>query len=406
MNDTHIDLVKGWVNSPNHRGTIDIIWSCASTIFVCVWVMLHLNLPAETDSDITIFLRKTKWFMMAMLAPELLMLFAGGQWAAARRSVDDMKALGADQWGMIHGFHAESGGFVLEAKDSPRFPVTAKQLHYLAQRGYIEVPTISADEIFDKSKADVFAKLIAGAQSGWFAVQIIARGMENLAVTLLELSTICLMTCTGAALFFWFYKPLDVRVPTTVYCDRTISEILVEAGEAAKHPYQDTPLDFCESVTYTSTQFPYNELWGEQKRPLPRIPNDRDSLLHSWKIVVVISIPTAAFGALQLIAWNFHFPTRAEQLLWRYTCLAGGAVLGLGCISEATAIVVSNYTLSGMRTFNDYKTRWPWCIVFYGAGAMYFVARVIVIVEVVISMRLLPASCFETVDWTSIFPHV
>lgn len=334
------------------------------------------------------------------------MLFAGGQWAAARRSVDDMKVLCVGHWTMIHAFHAESGGFVLEAKDSPRFPVTAKQIWYLANHGHIKVPTISADEISDKSKADVFAKLIAAAQSGWFAIQIVARGIEGLAVTLLELSTICLMTCTGAALYFWFNKPLDARVPTIIYSDHSIAQILLKAGDAAKEPFRDTPLDFCEAVSYTSTQFPFNHLWGEQERPLPRIPNDRDSLLHSWKIVVVISIPTAAFGTLRLIAWNFDFPTRAEQELWRYTCLGGGAVLGIGCLSEALAIVASNYTLSGMRTFNDYKTRWRWCLVFYGAGIMYFVARVIVVVEVAMTLRALPASCFETVQWTSMWPHV
>ena len=407
MNTTETSaLHHGWVDSPNRRGTIDIIWSCASTIFLCVWVMLHLNVPAEKDSEIVILARKAKWFVMAMLAPELLMLFAGGQWAAARRSVDDMRAIGAQGWTMIHAFHAESGGFLLEAKDSPPFPVTAKQIHYLAQHGHIEVPTISAAQIFDKSKADIFAKLIAAGQSGWFAVQVAARGVENLAVTLLELSTICLMTCTGAALFFWFYKPLDVRTPTTISSHHTICEILVSAGEAAKYPYHDTPLDFCESVTFTSTQFPGNRLWGEQQRPLPRIPNDRDSLLHSWKIVVVISIPTAAFGTLQLIAWNFTFPTEAEQMLWRYTCLGGGTVLAIGCISEAAAIVASNYTLSGMETFNNYKTRWPWCALFYGAGLLYFAARLVVIVEVIITLRALPNSCFQTVQWTSILPHI
>ena len=341
MNSTENDGLIGWVSGPNRRGTMDIIWASTTTIFVCVWVMLHLNVPAEKDSERTIFVRKTKWFVMAMLAPELLMLFAGGQWAAARRSVEDMRTLGVRDWTMTHAFYAESGGFLFEAKDSPRFPVTARQIQYLVERRHIEAPSISAKEISDKSKLDQFAKLIAAAQSGWFATQIVGRGIQNLAVTLLELSTICLMTCTGAALFFWFYKPLDVRTPTPICCDHTIAEILLNAGDAAECPYKYTPLDFCESIEYASPQFPCNILWGEQDRPLPRIPNDRDSLLHSWKILTVISVPTAAFGALQLIAWNFAFPTRAEQILWRYTCVGGAAVLGTGCVLEATAIAAS-----------------------------------------------------------------
>ena len=206
--------------------------------------------------------------------------------------------------------------------------------------------------------------------------------------------------------FFWWQKPLDVRTRTPIPCNYTIAEILLDAGDVAKDPYRDTPLDFCDHLGYSSTYFPLNRLWGEQQRPLPRIPNDRDSLLHNWKAVVAITVPTAAFGALQLVAWNFVFPTRAEQLLWRYTCLGGGAVLGIGCSLEALAIVASKYTLSGMRTFNDYKIRWPWCLLFYGAGMLYVVARVIVIIEVVISLRALPVTCFETVQWTNLLPHI
>lgn len=109
---------------------------------------------------------------------------------------------------------------------------------------------------------------------------------------------------------------------------------------------------------------------------------------------------------MQLIAWDFDFPTEAEKYLWRYTCLKGLVVLATGCFLEAAAIVASRYTLSGMQTFNNYKTRWPWCLLFLGAGVMYLMARVVVIVEVMISLRALPESCFETVQWTSILPHV
>lgn len=383
---------------------MDIIWACASTIFICVWVMLHLNIPAEKDGKRTIFLRKTKWFILAMLAPELLLLFAGGQWAAARRSVDEMRDLQMKDWTMSHGFYAESGGFMLVTKDSVRFPVTARQMHYLIKHGHIPRPTISSQEISDKSKADGFAKALALAQSGWFAVQISARGIQHLAVTLLELSTICLMTCTAAALFFWFHKPLDVRIPTLISCNRTVAEL--NGAKESSGSWKYTPLDFCEVVEYTSPQFPFQRLWSEQDRPLPRIPNDRDSLLHSWKIIAVISIPTAAFGAMQLIAWDFAFPTETEKNIWRYTCLGGLVVLATGCLLEAAAIVISKYTLSGMQTFHNYKTRWPVCLLFLGAGLLYIVARMIVITEVIISLRALPDSCFETVQWTSFLPHI
>ena len=400
-------LVSGWVSQPNTRGTMDIIWSCASTIFICVWVMLHLNIPAEKDGEVTRFLRKLKWFVLALLAPELLMLFAGGQWASAKRSVTDMREIGIQSWTLVHAFYTDSGGFMLATPDSEQFPVTAQQLCYLIKKGYISAPAITRDEIWDKSKADSFAKVIAGLQSAWFVVQIVARGAQKLPVTLLELSTIALMTCTATTLFFWFRKPLNVETPTVLHIPTTISQMLTDANmETAKTTYLYTPLDFADPLDYSSRQMPFGHLWGEQKRPLQRIPNDRDSRLHNWKIVLIITIPTAAFGTFQLIAWNFVFPTRAEQMIWRYTCVSNGIVLGIGCALEAGAIVASKFTVAGLHTFHDYKLRWPYALLFFIPGLLYFCARLIVIVEVIITLRSLPQGCFATVDWTGFIPHI
>ena len=400
-------LTKGWIPQPNTRDTIDIVWNCASTIFVCVWVMLHLNIPAQNDTEWTRFLRKLKWFVLALLAPELLMLFAGGQWASAKRSVNDMKDIGLQSWTMVHAFYADSGGFILATPDFVPFPVTARQLQYLIKRTYVTIPTITRDEIWDKSKADSFAKVVASLQSAWFVVQIVARAFQKLPVTLFELSTIALMTCTAATLFFWFCKPLSVETPTILRTPVKIAQILAEANtKKAEKPYSYTPLDFADELDYTSTQMPFNHLWGIKDRPLPRIPNDRDSLLHNWRIVLIVTIPTAAFGTFQLIAWNFMFPTRAEQMLWRYTCLGNGFVLGVGCALEAGAIIALKYTLAGLHTFNDYKLRWPYALLFFIPGLMYFCARTIVIVEVIITLRALPQGCFATVDWTNFLPHI
>ncbi len=396
----------GWVSQSNTRGTMDIIWSCASTIFICVWVMLHLNVTAKREKRWHIWLRKLRWFVLALLAPELLMLFAGGQWASARRSVAEMKKIGVTDWTMVHAFYADSGGFMLVARDSIPFPVTARQIHYLVDKRHLREPEITREEIWDKSKADMFAKVIAGVQSAWFTAQIIARAVQHLPVTLLELSTIALMTCTATTLFFWFHKPLNVETATPLSTYVSVAEILTDAGDAAKELYQNTPLDFAEPLAYTSTQMPLSSLWGVKERPLPRIPNDRDSLLHNWKVVLVVSIPTAAFSASQLIAWNFVFPTRDEQLLWRYTCLGNGIVLGGGCACEAAAIIASNYTLAGLETFNKYKLRWPYSLMFFIPGALYFCARMIVIVEVLISLRALPTGCFDTVNWLNFLPHI
>ena len=397
--------MQGWVESPSQRGTIDIIWSCITTLAICCWVMLHLNVPAKDDDIWTLFGRRTRWLMFALLSPELVMLFACGQWASAQRSVADMHSLGYESWTMVHAFYADMGGFVLHPPDCTSFPITAKQVHYLVQQRYLPLPNITKKEIWDKSKADMFAKVVAGFQAGWLVAQVIARAIQHLAVTLLELSTVALITCTGAALFFWFNKPLNVETPTNLQLEFGIAEILVRAGESAKAPFRDTPLDFIEPNIYTSSQMPLAGCWGVQERPLPRIPNDRDSRLHNLRIVLIVAIPTASFSLLHLIGWNFAFPTREEQLLWRWTCISMGIVLGIGCFAEAMSIVVDGYTTSSLTNLGGYKLRWPSNLLFFIPGFLYFSARLIVIVEIVISLRRLPPDCFAVVQWSQLLPH-
>ena len=182
--------------------------------------------------------------------------------------------------------------------------------------------------------------------------------------------------------------------------------MLLQAGSSANTPFQDTPLDFVEGQLYTSSQMPLSHLWGVQQRPLPRIPNDRDSRLYDLKTVIIVGIPTASFSLLHLAGWNFDFPTRMEQLLWRWTCISMGIILGIGCLSEAVSIVRDRYTTSGLTTFNGYKLKWPLNLLFFIPGFLYFTARLIVIVEIAIILRRLPNGCFSNVQWTQILPHL
>ena len=316
-----------------------------------------------------------------------------------------MEGLSYETWSLVHAFYADSGGFFLCARTSTPFPVTTKQIYYLVHNKHIQLPTITKEEIWDKSKADKFAKTIAGLQAGWLVAQVTARALQQLPITLLELSTVALISCTGANFFFWFHKPLNVDIPTTPYMDMSIAEVLVLAGEQASNPFRDTPLDFVKPQLYTSSQLPLRRWWEVQQRPLPRISNDRDSRLHNLQTVIMLAVPTASFSLIHLAAWNFEFPTRVEQLLWRWTCISMGIVLGIGCFAEAGSIIKDKYMTTGLTNLNGYKLKWPTNLLFFIPGALYFSSRFIVIVEILISLRLLPSGCFQNVQWMNIFPH-
>ena len=59
----------------------NIIWSCMTTVFVCLWVVVHPNIPGPTES---VFVARLKIMGCMLIAPELVIVWAGRQWFAAR----------------------------------------------------------------------------------------------------------------------------------------------------------------------------------------------------------------------------------------------------------------------------------------------------------------------------------
>src|ERR1700712_277358 len=69
-NGTTVRPNVGWVSSPNGRGTIDILWSCLFTGFLCSWSMLCLNIPSSEDTTIGILYRRFWLTCLCALGPE------------------------------------------------------------------------------------------------------------------------------------------------------------------------------------------------------------------------------------------------------------------------------------------------------------------------------------------------
>lgn len=69
------------------------------------------------------------------------------------------------------------------------------QLLYACQKGIIPgPPKLSTADLEDRSKGDVSVKGAAIVQLTWLVIQMIARGSEGLAISLLEITTLALAT--------------------------------------------------------------------------------------------------------------------------------------------------------------------------------------------------------------------
>ncbi|KAI8630332.1 hypothetical protein F5Y19DRAFT_464163 [Xylariaceae sp. FL1651] len=402
---------RGWVSSPDVRGTMDIIWPCLTAIGLVLWTMVHLNLPAPSDTEKTVTLRKVRWLLLGLLAPELIMMFAFAQLTSAQQSVEDMKNLDHAQWTLVHGFYADSGGFQLHAQGYKPFPVTAKQLAYLVEHGYIDMPTITKREINDKSKANRETKVLAFIQTGWLITKLLARAEQGLQIAPYELATVALLVCSFTTLVLWWHKPLDVREPTPIYLKQDIKIIIDRAGEKARHPSTDTPLDFIESNIYWSRKAhePLLQLvlkWGLQSFPIDRIPNDRDYHPRNFKQNMYLVLPVSAFGAIHLAGYNLTLPTAAEQIIWRVNSIIMIVSLFLHCVSEAVGFWWTDYKVESLELWGHYKKQMPGCIIFVGMSMIYFTSRLLLLIEAIISLRDLPEAAYIEVSWTQYLPRL
>jgi hypothetical protein len=86
-------------------------------------------------------------------------------------------------------------------------------LALLIQTGLV---SITEDEIMDRSKSDLLAKIIALCQTLWFIAQSVARGMEGLSITNLEILTNAFAVLNFFTYFLWLNKPQCVRFPIVI----------------------------------------------------------------------------------------------------------------------------------------------------------------------------------------------
>jgi len=84
--DARDALQSGSLAQQDHRPRtrFDIIWTCVSTLFICTWVAIHPNVPPRGEGHIRSLWRRIKLMLWTLVVPELILIWAYRQWAAAR----------------------------------------------------------------------------------------------------------------------------------------------------------------------------------------------------------------------------------------------------------------------------------------------------------------------------------
>ena len=149
------------------------------------------------------------------------------------------------RWTKTHGYFIVMGGFMLYEGNDAKGVLSLGRFSELLTTGKIEFPTVTEEEIEDRSKADGFSKTIALGQTLWFVAQCLARPAQHLDLTLIELLTLSLAVLNGMMYFLWWHKPLDVRCPFPVYLLDNLNE-----PRRANEPNLNEPNELHESELY------------------------------------------------------------------------------------------------------------------------------------------------------------
>jgi len=319
---------------------------------------------------------------------------------------------------MRHAFFANMGGVLLGCPDCRPFPIDA--YHYMVENYHLEYPDVAERTIEDRNKADGFARAITLKQIIWFLIQSLGRWMQRLGLSTIELSTLAFIFCTLNTFHFWGHKPLDVVTPIVLSFSVPVEETVAKAGKGSLNSYAQTPLDFVKPPVSRSSlcalfwfgiKIVVDWRKKDQSFPIKSFENSRTTPprgITIGDIVFAIAFSLSYFG-IHLAGWNFIFPSRTEQMLWRISSLA---LLGL-LVFYLAAVVFGTLTAGWIaRTFfeNDKETT------IFGIGSLlsrrtailfhapivvaYALARTYIIVEGFVSLRTLSSTAFVSVNWS------
>jgi len=325
------------------------------------------------------------------------------------------------------------GGFRLRDREGRLYIITGKHINFLVRHRYIGLPKITLLQINDRSKSDSLAKFLAVGQVGWLAVQVVARAIQKLETTSLEITTLSFVVCTLGSFIAWYRKPYDVQTFVEIEMpDYAIADIQLQFVDkdgrqrdlvqeyAAAHPLKVvrndhgqlvapyTPLTIIDDglPTYTdSFTDQVRHLWGSKPYDPNRIRNDRLPILEK-QVTAVVALVTLLYAALHVAAWDIPLPTATEQLLWRIA-----SVILVVCVifwffmDHFQEYLAHRRTKKGMAPEGTVVPWWriPASLIL---TIVYSICRLYVIVESFTALRLMPASAYTQVDWGKWIPHI
>ncbi|KAF8414474.1 hypothetical protein L210DRAFT_3467189 [Boletus edulis BED1] len=381
------------------RSIWSILGSCALTLLICVWHAIHFDILRDEEWNM-IWLLKGLCVVGSLVAPEAIVAYA-----------TTGRGLGYE-WSMKHSFFAEMGGFLYRDDKGVSRTIDSREFLRLCKANEIANPVITAKDIKGRSKSDALGKAILAPQLFWFMLQVVVRGSTGLAVTLIELDTVCMAVLSLLVLFLWWDKPLRLDCCHTFYSPREVK------------PDPPTAIALYVSNAWKSDPSCLSTLMGcfihtqeaqsttNDKETTLVVKNDKPSRSKSSRLVdkldkdlvtaVSCGVTWMILGGLHLIAWNFDFPTEMEKVLWRV------ASLTLAAGPPATLSLFLIFRIADfleLCSLDDCLDKVEG-LTMVSVGILTIVSRLLLVALMLVSLCALPCSAHQTLSWTAYIPHL
>jgi hypothetical protein len=163
-------------------------------------------------------------------------------------------------------------------------------------------------------------------------------------------------------------------------------------------------------------------------REAPNWPSSAGLLYKSfYPTWAAIALVVGLYGSLHAAAWNSHFPSDAEKVLWRVSSI----IVAISGFLAFAAVAVDRLPSLGresyFRTWDDRVQRctsfiesiWLGLQIFLAGLFMlvipiplvvsllvYIPARIYLVLDAFLSLRSAPVELYQTPNWTQWIPHL
>ncbi|KAJ7049106.1 hypothetical protein C8F01DRAFT_791451 [Mycena amicta] len=372
------------------RTFFDIVWGCLTTIFACTWVAVHPNLPSPRQSWFRLFRRRLGMMLMALIAPEIMVFFAARQFFFAREFSKKLDV------SLTHGFFFAMGGFAARGSQHPIATLTQLEEPIRGPQYIADIKATDVAQIMDRSKGDALSKGVALVQSSWFITQCIARALNQLPLTELEVATLAFAVVNIFTWALWWNKPLDVQCP--IYIGPVEPQATDSKISKTRTAWSvDGIIGYILQAVYGPGDWQYDPtrsnavpaMWS----PLARLPTASFEFKHAFRLEAAVAM---IFGAVHCAAWDTRFSSPAEKWMWRLCALIITVLPALMGFVQIILDEVSKSQVPRSTLLNGV----------FGASLMtYIVSRLVLIILPFTTLRGLPQAAFLQISWTADIPH-